>query len=147
MADRKSERLGVRGKLAHFESGLRLLGTANTTGAIAAGAAFHAFAQNADVQNSVKLAALLFLFGIFTFVIAYVFLFFTILNIEHSLYKRGESTWPRYLFGKPTKSAEDYRKAAETGFTVAAFSGLASYALFLVGLGMLLIMVIHLARG
>jgi hypothetical protein len=38
MTETKPERLGLRGRLAHFESGLRLLGGANATGAIAAGA-------------------------------------------------------------------------------------------------------------
>jgi hypothetical protein len=147
MADTKSERLGLRGRLAHFESALRLLGGANATGAIAAGAAFHAFAQNADVQSSVKVAAVLFLFGIFTFVIAYMFLFFTTLDIEHSLYKSGKSTWPEYLFWKPTKSAEDYREAAKREFIAATFSGLASFVFFLVGLGKVLMMAIHLALG
>jgi hypothetical protein len=37
MSDEKPERLGLRGRLAHMESGLRLLGGANATGAIAAG--------------------------------------------------------------------------------------------------------------
>jgi hypothetical protein len=65
-----SERLGLRGRLAHFESTLRLLGGANTTGAIAAGAAFHAFEKNTEVQGTVKTAAALFLFGILAFVVA-----------------------------------------------------------------------------
>lgn len=144
MTDTKSERLGGRGRIAQFESALRLLGGANATGAIAAGAAFHAFAQNADVQSSVKLAAILFLFGIFTFVFAYAFLFFTTFDIEHSLYKIDEPTWPEYLFWKPTKSAEDYRKTAKREFIVATFSGLASFVCFLVGLASVLLMAIHL---
>jgi hypothetical protein len=65
MGDEKNERLGLRGRIAQIESAIRLLGGANTTGAIAAGAAFHAFEKNVEVQNAVKIAALLFLFGIF----------------------------------------------------------------------------------
>jgi len=87
-------RLGLRGRLANFESTLRLLGGSNATGAIAAGAAFHAFEKNADVQSAVKTAAVLFLFGIFTFVIGYAGLFLTTHDIDHSLHQKDEPTWP-----------------------------------------------------
>jgi hypothetical protein len=72
MTETKSERLGLRGTLTLFESALRLLGAANATGAITAGAALHAFAQEAaaPVQNGVKLAVLLFLCGVFAFTFA-----------------------------------------------------------------------------
>jgi hypothetical protein len=147
VTDTKSERLGLKGRMAHFESALRLIGGANATGAIAAGAAFHAFAQNAGVQSSVKAAAILFLSGIFTFLIAYFFLFFTTLDIENALYKGEKSTWPEYLFWKPEKSAEDYRKAAEREFIVASFAGLASFVCFTVGLASVLWMTINLQLG
>jgi hypothetical protein len=99
-----SDRLGLRGRLAHFESALRLLGGANATGAIAAGAAFHAFEKNMDVQNVVKIAAVLFLGGIFAFAMAYVGLFLCTEDIDRSLHKKDEPTWPEYLFWVPTKS-------------------------------------------
>jgi hypothetical protein len=144
MSEEKRELLGLKGRLAHFESALRLIGGANATGAIAAGAAFHAFSQNAAVQDSVKTAAILFLFGIFTFVIGYAGLFLTTLDIEHSLYKNDEPLWPEYLFWKPTKSAEEYRKAAQREFIVAVFVGLASFVLFFAGLAHVLTMAIRL---
>jgi hypothetical protein len=147
MTETKSERLGLKGRIAHLESALRLIGGANATGAIAAGAAFHAFAQNADVQSSVKLAAVLFLFGIFTFVIAYMGLFMMTLDIEHSLHKEGDETWPEYLFWKPAKSAAEYRAAAKKEFGVAIFVGLASFVCFFVGLASVLMMAIHLQLG
>jgi hypothetical protein len=81
------ERLGLRGRLAHMESALRLLGGANATGAIAGGVALHAFESNVEIQSAVKLAAVLFLFGIFTFVLAYAAFFLTIEDIDHSLHK------------------------------------------------------------
>ena len=94
-----------------------------------------------------KVAAVLFLFGILTFLFSYAFLFLTIFDIDHSLYKKGESTWPKYAFWKPTKSAEKYRRDAARQFTVAAFSGLASFVLFFLGLGTVLLMAVRLARG
>lgn len=144
MADTTSERLGLRARLAHFESALKLLGGANATGAIASGAAFHAFAQNADVQSSVKLAAILFLFGIFSFVIAYMGWFMTVLDIDHSLHKEGEATWPEFLFWLPTKTAEEYQSSAKKTFVVTMFLGLASFVFFFCGLSTVLLMAIHL---
>jgi hypothetical protein len=144
MSEEKPERLGLRGRLAHIESTLRLLGGANATGAIAAGAAFHAFEKNVDVQNAVKAAAVLFLFGIFTFVVAYAFLFVTIQEIDHSLHKEGEPTWPEYLFWVPTKSAQEYHNAAYWEFVVTGFGLLASFVLFMVGLWFILSMALRL---
>jgi hypothetical protein len=147
MSEEKSERLGLRGRLAHIESTLRLLGGANATGAIAAGVAFHAFENNTDVQNAVKVAAILFLFGIFTFAIAYAFLAMTILDVDHSLYKEGAETWPEYLFWVPNKRAEEYKKAAYREFVVVAFGLLASFVLFMIGLGFILSMALRLQLG
>jgi hypothetical protein len=147
MSDEKPERLGLRGRLAHIESTLRLLGGANATGAIAAGAAFNVFKDTADVQNAVKTAAVLFLFGIFTFVIAYAALFMTVEDIDHSLHKEGEPTWPEYLFWVPTKSADQYKSTANWEFAFALFGGLASFLLFLSGLAAILFIAIHLQLG
>jgi hypothetical protein len=145
VADEKSERLGLRGRLALIESALRLLGGANATGAIAAGVAFHAFEKNAEVQSSVKIAALLFLFGIFTFAIAFMSLFMATYDIDSSLHKEGEPTWPEYLFWVPIKSAEEYRKAGKREFVASALIGLVSFILFLVGLVVVLTMAVRLA--
>jgi hypothetical protein len=103
--------------------------------------------KNVDVQNAVKTAAVLFLFGIFAFAIAYAFLFVTTLEVDHSLHKDGEPTWPEYLFWVPTKSAEEYRKAAFREFAVAGFCGLASFVCFIVGLGFILTMAVRLQLG
>jgi hypothetical protein len=147
MTDTKPERLGLRGRLAHFESALRLLGGANATGAIAGGVAFHAFESNAEIQSAVKSAAILFLFGIFTFTIAYAALFVATDDIDHSMHKPGEETWPEYLFWIPSKSPEQYKTAAKWEFTVALFGGLASFVLFLCGLAAILFMATHLQFG
>jgi hypothetical protein len=40
MGDEKGERLGLKGRLAHFESALRLLGGANATGLLQQGLHF-----------------------------------------------------------------------------------------------------------
>jgi uncharacterized membrane protein (DUF485 family) len=146
MSDEKIERLGLRGRLAHWESGIRLLGGANTTGAIAAGAAFHAFDKNVGVQNAVATAAVLFLFGIFAFIIAYVVLFVATDEVDQSLHE-GEPTWPEYLWWVPTQSAEEYKKAAHKHFVVAAILSLASFILFIIGFAFVLFMAVRLTLG
>jgi len=145
MTGEKSERLGLRGRLAHIESALRLLGGANTTGAIASGAALHAFETNVHVQGTIKTVAALFLGGVFTFVISYVGLFIATDDIDHSLHKEGEPTWPEYLWWRPLKSAEEYRKSAKRAFAISAISALVSFILFVLGLGLVLSMAAGLA--
>jgi hypothetical protein len=148
MTEEKSERLGLRGRLAHLESALRLLGTGNTTGAVAAGAAFHAFENNADIQNAVKVAAICFLAGIFAFGIAYAFLFMATQSIDHSLPKEGKRAWPEYWFwASPTKSAAEYKREAKFQLVVVTFASLASFVLFFFGLGLILLLAIRLQLG
>ncbi len=147
MSGEKAERLGLRGRLAHIESTLRLLGGANATGAIAAGAAFQAFKETAEIQGAVKAAAVLFLFGIFTFVVAYAGLFFATHDVDHSMLKPGEETWPEYLWWNAGKTPEEYKTAAKSEFVVAVFGALASFVLFCLGLASTLLMVIHLQFG
>jgi hypothetical protein len=93
-----------------------------------------------------KAAAVLFLFGIFPSLVAYAFLFFTIEDVDHSLHKEGEETWPEYLFWVPTKSAEEYKKAAYREFVVTGFGLLASFVLFTVGLWFILSMVLRMQQ-
>jgi hypothetical protein len=147
MSEKNTERLGLRGRLAHLESALRLLGGANATGAIAGGVAFHAFETNAEIQSAVRSAAVLFLFGIFTFTIAYAALFIATDDIDRSMHKPGDETWPEYLFWIPSKSPEQYKTTGKWEFTVAIFGGLASFVLFLCGLAAILFMAIHLQLG
>lgn len=145
MTNVKSDRLGLRGRLAHYEFALRLLGGANATGAIAAGVAFHAFAQNADVQSSLKLATVFFLFGIFTFGIAYMGWFLTVLQIDNFLRKES-APWPEYL-GLPANTAEESQSSAKRTFIVTTFLGLASFVFFFFGLTWVLMMAIRLQLG
>jgi hypothetical protein len=147
MSESKSDRLGLRGTLAHYDSSLRLLGGANAAGAIAAGAAYNAFAQNVDVQNSVKAAAVIFLVGIMTFAIAYMFWFLTTLHIDHSLRMDNEPTWPDYVFWEPTKKAEQYRQEAKRSLLVVLFGGMISVMCFMGGLVLILMIAVRLQFG
>jgi hypothetical protein len=147
MADEKSDKLGLRGRLAHIESTLRLLGGANATAALAAGAALHAFENNAYVLGTLKVVAALFLLGVFAFVVSYVGLFTATHDIDHSLYKESEPTWPEYLWWRPLKTAEGYRKAALREFAISALGALVSFIVFVSGLGIILSLAARLALG
>jgi hypothetical protein len=104
MTDAKTDRLGMRGRIGQLESALRLIGGANATGAIASGAAFHAFAENVAIQGSIKTAAILFLFGIFTFVIASMGLFMMTLDIDHSCTRTARTRGRNICFGSHQKA-------------------------------------------
>jgi hypothetical protein len=65
------DRLGLRGTFNLIESTLRIIGGANATGALASGAAFHAFHGNVDAQLYIKTAGVLFLLGVIAFCVAF----------------------------------------------------------------------------
>jgi hypothetical protein len=140
----KSERLGLRGTFAFFESALRLVGGANATGAIAAGVAFHAFAQNADMQWSVKAAAVSFLFGIFAFIFGYMLLLISALHMNFSLYERDEKGGPDQVLWARKDSPEEYRERAKKEFWRAQIVGFVSFICFLGGLSSALALAVSL---
>ncbi len=143
MTETKSERLGLRGLLALTDSALRLLGGANATGAIAAGAAFHALEKYGDAQRAVKWAAIAFLFGILSFVVGYVGWYVATLEIDMSLRKVDEPG-PEEIFLISHKSVEDHRRHARGNFILMSFAGLCSFVCFILGLGIVINSVVAL---
>ena len=109
--------------------------------------ALHAFEKNTDIQNAVKTAAVLFLFGIVAFTLAYAGLFIATEDIDRSLHTKDGPTWPEYLWWEPKKTPEQHKKAALRAFAVAVFGGLASFLLFSLGLSAILSMAIELKLG
>jgi hypothetical protein len=134
-----NERLGVRGTFAIYDATLRLLGGANTTGALTAGVAFHAFEANPNIQGSMKTTAVLFLAGVLMFTIAYIGWFTTIFYIDFTMREIGEPA-PEDLWFPRVKTFEQNRKDARIGFLVMVLAGLASFALFMFGLGQVLLL-------
>jgi hypothetical protein len=137
MADTKSDRLGVRGTLALIESALKLVGGANATGALSAGVAYHAFIANQLIQQSVARAGVLFLFGVFFFMVAYLCWFFTSVEMDLSLRVKGEEGPEEALF-KGVKTPERSRTSAQRAFLMCAISGAASFSFFALGLALVL---------
>jgi hypothetical protein len=138
--DPKSERLGVGGTFAIYDSALRLLGGANATGALAAGVAFHAFDGKADIQESLKTIAVLFLLGVLMFSVAYACWLTTRFYIDWALRKAGEEAAPEDVWFPRVKTFEQNRRDARIGFLVMVLTGLASFALFMFGLGQVLLL-------
>jgi hypothetical protein len=145
VTETKAERLGLRGTLSLFESTYRLVGAANATGAIAAGAAFHAFEKNGDVQSWVATAAVLFLFGILWFAIAYMLLFTTTIDMDQSLRGRDENERPEHVLLPQNKTkVEELQKSARKYFVGAVVMGSLSFIFFIFGLAWVLLLAVHL---
>jgi hypothetical protein len=111
-----NSRLGLKGKIAHFESALRLLGGAHTTGAIAAGAAVNLFAQDGNVKNQILRIAVQFVFGVCTFVVSYLFWFMTVIEVDSFLTAgedKNSQREGRKANSNSRRGLSRYRQAAE----------------------------------
>jgi hypothetical protein len=138
--DPKSERLGVGGTFAIYDSALRLLGGANATGALAAGVAFHGFDGKADIQESLKTIAVLFLLGVLMFAVAYVCWFTTRFYIDLALRKAGEEAAPEDVWLPRVRTFEQNRRDARIGFLAMTITGVTSFVLFMCGLAQVLLL-------
>jgi hypothetical protein len=136
MADAKTERLGLRGTLALVESALRLVGAANATGAISAGAAFHALGQRAAAQGLIKTAAIIFLGGVMAFALAYFCWFMTAIEMDQSLDTPEDKGAPEraLIADQKKRPPEQLRKEATRFFWIMAILGLLSLICFMLGM-------------
>ena len=140
MGEEKPERLGVKGTLALYGSALRLLGAANTTGLIAAGAAFHVFDKNTDL----RVMAVIFLVGIIAFGVGYIFWVSVNIDLDHALQESGDDTRVETLFPFiKERTAEFCLRSAKQGVTVMYAAALISLVCFCLGL----LAVLRLAVG
>jgi hypothetical protein len=132
--DPKSERLGVRGTFAVYDSALRLVGGASATGFLAAGAALHAF-DKADIQECLKRIAILFVVGVLMFTFAYIGWFMTVIYIDWALQNTDEEAPEEvWILFPRVRTFEQNRRAAKRGFFVLITGGAASFVFFLLGL-------------
>ena len=138
------EPLGSRGFFELCDSGLRMLGTANATGAIAAGAAFQAFAQNVELQRTVKLVAVVFLFGILAFAVAYMSLSTAKIQLENFITGSRERLEWHELFWIIKKEPNLYLRSSARHGRAAILLGGISTCCFFVGLGLVILMAIKL---
>jgi hypothetical protein len=78
--------LKFKGLMDIWISSLRLLGAANATGALAAGAAFQAFDKKPEAQSTIKVVVIFFLGGVILFALSQIAIFFTQINMELTRY-------------------------------------------------------------
>jgi hypothetical protein len=125
--------------IAIYNSGLRLIGAANATGALAAGAAFQAFEKRPEAQSSIKTIIVFFFAGVVAFTISQ-FAIFLMQSYMNNYFRRqsGPSEWEKAIFSnggiKPT-ATKDYLRMARIDLIVTSFSGLFSLIMFIFGLG------------
>lgn len=78
--------LNVVDMAAKWADGLKVLGTGNGAGLLAAGAALHNFASSNGALLWVKIAGLAFFVGVFTFAIAFMFIHGAVFNFDEMLH-------------------------------------------------------------
>jgi allantoicase len=139
--------LGLKGLFDIYQSTLRLVGAANATGAIAAGAAFHSLDKIPEAQSFIKYVVLVFLMGVLAFTISYTGLFVAQMEINSYLAARQtteRTEWEKILLGiikdPPTKHLLEAKKT----WIVMMLAGLLSFLLFVVGLALVLVFVVRL---
>ena len=84
-----------------YNSTLRLVGAANATGAIAAGAAFQAFEKTPAAQSFIKYVALVFLLGVLAFTFSSAALFIAQREFDSYLASRPKerADWEKIISG------------------------------------------------
>jgi hypothetical protein len=75
-----------------WTASLRLLGAANATGALAAGAAYQAFDKKPDGQSTIKVLIVVFLMGVMLFTLSQIAMFVTQQNMEFYFLRLKEPT-------------------------------------------------------
>jgi uncharacterized protein YqhQ len=123
--------------IAIYSSGLRLVGTANATGALAAGAAFQAFEKRPEAQSSLKIIIGFFFAGIVAFAISQMAMFLVQLYMSNYFRRQSKpSDWEAIFLDGQRKeaAASDYLRMVRYDLIVITFSGLLSLILFLFGL-------------
>jgi hypothetical protein len=138
--------LSVKETFDIYNSTLRLVGAANATGAIAAGAAFQAFEKIPGAQPYIKNVVLVFLFGVllFTFSSATLFIAQSELDRYFAASRTKErADWEKIISGI-TKPPETHLRDAKKNWIVALLTGFLSVLLFLGGLAMVMFFVVGL---
>jgi hypothetical protein len=138
-------RLDLKGVFDVYQSTLRLIGAANATGAITAGAAFHALDKTPEAQQFIKVEALIFLMGVLFFAASYAGLFIALAQINNYLaatQTTERTEWEKIFIGPAKDTPDKYLSEAKTSWIGAVLFGLCSFALFMAGLLFVLFVVL-----
>jgi hypothetical protein len=115
-------------------SALRMVGTANATGALAVGSAYHSFVDMPAFHGSLKWIALTFLYGIINFTLSYLSITFASMELDNFHMSLRERTKWEKIFWILKQSPSRYARKAKRWFGVGLFFGGLSSALFFTGL-------------
>jgi hypothetical protein len=128
--------LKFKGLMDIWTASLRLLGAANATGALAAGAAHQAFDKKPEGQSTIKILVVLFLMGVMLFALSQIVMFVTRQNMEFYFLRLREPTEWEKVFWNIDREQQQHNPlaAAKTGYLFMMFLGMASLACFLLGL-------------
>jgi hypothetical protein len=128
--------LKFKGLMDIWTGSLRLLGAANATGALAAGAAFQAFEKKPEGQSNIKILIVVFLMGVMLFTLSQIVMFVTQQNMEFYFLRLREPTeWEKVFWNiAKQRQQDDPLVAAKTGYLFMGFFGMALLACFLLGL-------------
>jgi hypothetical protein len=128
--------LKFKGLMDIWTASLRLLGAANATGALAAGAAFQAFDKRPEAQSTIKAVVILFLGGVILFALSQMALFFIQINMEfYFLRLREPSEWEKTFWVIERQQQQDNPLVvSKWSYNFMTFLGIASLSCFLLGL-------------
>jgi hypothetical protein len=128
--------LKFKGLMDIWTASLRLLGAANATGALAAGAAFQAFDKKPEWQSTIKIFVVLFLIGVMLFTLSQITMFVTQQNRELYFLRLREPTEWEKTFWNTERQRQQHKPlaAAKLGYLFMGFIGMASLACFILGL-------------
>lgn len=126
--------LGLKELFDVYQPTLRLVGAANATGAITAGAAFHALPE---AQWYVKYVALIFLMGVFFFAASCAGLFFAQMHINSylvAIQTADRTEWEKIFVGTIKTPPDEHLSEAKKAWIATVLFSLCSFVLFMAGL-------------
>jgi archaellum biogenesis protein FlaJ (TadC family) len=105
--------------------------------------------QSFDAQRVIhaQQVAAQFIFGIVTFVIAYLLWFMTVVEIDAFLSAGEDKNSPNNLLWKPTKTADQHRRRSRMFFIISVSLAMVSFIFLIFALGDVVKMAIHVAFG
>jgi hypothetical protein len=119
-----------------WAASLRLLGAANATGALAAGAAYQAFDKKPDIQLPMKILVVVFLLGVISFALSQIAMFLTQYSMElYFMRLREPSEWERAFWNTEMLHQErNHLVGAKWAYYLMFFLGMVSLSCFMLGL-------------
>lgn len=130
--------------LEFYRDALKVLGTGNVTGVIAAAAALHYFAANTLVIGYAKVAGFAFLLGVVAFSISYLLLALATLNVDDVIRIVASSVAEGSRIQLQNPEVNKLRKVSESKIRTATLSAGISTICFFVGIAITFVALISM---